>query len=85
MSNFVSSQDKKATPTLSQLDEVLREGARTLLQQAIENEVAEYIDLFQYHKSADNRRIVTRNGYLPNSPYAAATFSRSLFNSSKAA
>ena len=65
MSNFVSSQDKKATPTLSPLDEVLREGARTLLQQAIENEVAEYIDLFQYHKSADNRRIVTRNGYLP--------------------
>lgn len=47
------------------LEEVLREGARRLLSQAIENEVQEYIDQFKDLKTEENKRVVTRNGYLP--------------------
>ena len=65
MSNFVSSQEKMPISSLSPLEEVLREGARVLLQQAIENEVIEHVNLFQQHKDTTNRRLVTRNGYLP--------------------
>ena len=47
------------------LEEILREGARKLLQQAIECEVDEYIKIFANEKGEDNRRLVVRNGYLP--------------------
>ena len=49
----------------SVLDEYLREGARTLLQEALELEVLEYIEKLRYEKDAMNRRVVTRNGHLP--------------------
>jgi transposase-like protein len=51
--------------TRSALEEVLRNGARRLLQEAIEIEVSEYIQLFKEVKDGMNQRIVTRNGYLP--------------------
>ena len=47
------------------LEQILREGARKLLLQTIENEVAEYIESFKSLKDESNKRIVTRNGYLP--------------------
>lgn len=46
------------------LEAILKEGARKLLQQAIENEVSEYLEKHS-NKGADNRKIVRRNGYLP--------------------
>lgn len=46
------------------LEAILKEGAQKLLQQAIENEVAEYLELHSI-KGADNRKAVRRNGYLP--------------------
>jgi putative transposase len=47
------------------LEQILREGAKKLLMQAIENEVAEYIESLKVIKDESNRRLVTRNGYLP--------------------
>ncbi len=47
------------------LQEVLRCGAQTLLAQAIEAEVAEWIDEHQHLTDAAGRRQVVRNGYLP--------------------
>jgi len=47
------------------LDETLREGARKLLQQAIEAEVNEYIEMHAGLKNEGDRRLVVRNGYLP--------------------
>lgn len=47
------------------LEEILREGARKLLQQAIDNEVNEYIEHFKNKRDDAGRRIVKRNGYLP--------------------
>lgn len=49
----------------SLLEEIIREGARKLLQSAIENEVRAYVDLFKELKDEKGRRIVVRNGSLP--------------------
>ena len=47
------------------LQEILRRGAQALLAQAIEAEVAEWIDERQEVTDAAGRRQVVRNGYLP--------------------
>ena len=47
------------------LEETLREGARSMLQKAIEYEVEEYIQMLQEEKEANGRRSIVRNGYLP--------------------
>jgi putative transposase len=49
----------------SSLDHILKEGARKLLQQAIENEVTAYLENHADIRGSDNRKIVRRNGYLP--------------------
>jgi transposase-like protein len=47
------------------LEETLREGARKLLQEAIENEVREYMQLLHVQRDENGKRTVVRNGYLP--------------------
>jgi putative transposase len=47
------------------LDELLRNGAQRMLQTAIEQEVSEYVDQHQASVSAGGRRLVVRNGHLP--------------------
>jgi transposase-like protein len=47
------------------LNEILRKGAQQLLAQAIEAEVAEWIDGHQHLQDQRGRRQVVRNGYLP--------------------
>jgi transposase-like protein len=47
------------------LDELLREGARRLLQEAVENEVQEYIEQHAALRDGAGRRSVVRNGHLP--------------------
>ena len=47
------------------LTEVLREGARTLLAQAIEEEVAEFLQRHRDRKDALGHARLVRNGYLP--------------------
>jgi len=47
------------------LHEILRRGAQTLLTQAIEAEVAEWIQQHQHVTDQRGRRQVVRNGYLP--------------------
>jgi transposase-like protein len=67
MKKFGLPQDKNPSiiSARSALDVVLRDGARKLLQEAIEAEVVEYVQLFRELKDDMNRRIVTRNGHLP--------------------
>ena len=48
------------------VEDILREGARKLLQQAIENEVLELIDFYKDQKDEVGKRAVKRNGYLPH-------------------
>ncbi len=47
------------------LTEILRTGARTLLAQAVEAEVAEWVDAHAEITDASGRRQVVRNGYSP--------------------
>ena len=67
MKKFALPQDK--TPSeisaYSALEEVLREGAKKMLQGAIENEVLEYVQRFSEMKDEAHKRLVTRNGRLP--------------------
>jgi hypothetical protein len=47
------------------LTEILREGARRMLAQAIEAEVATWIDAHAHLKDQSGRQQVVRNGHLP--------------------
>lgn len=47
------------------LTDVLREGARRLLLQALEAEVASYLEEASHVRDEQGHRLVTRNGYLP--------------------
>lgn len=49
----------------SVLDELAREGARRMLQAAIEAEAAAVVEKFGNVVDTDGRRVVVRNGYLP--------------------
>src|SRR5439155_7143327 len=46
--------------------EVIRQGAKQLLSQAIEAEVADWIERHQEHQDAQGRQQVVRNGFLPS-------------------
>ena len=48
------------------LTEILREGAQTLLVQAIEAEVADWIDRHAHLTDDKGHRLVVRNGYKPS-------------------
>lgn len=62
---ILEDKNRPSSEFKNSLEEILREGARRLLEQAIENEVMEYIEQFKSLKNEDDRRLVTRNGYLP--------------------
>ncbi len=68
MKKFVLPHDKNPSGTSprSAFEEVLREGARKMLQEAMEAEVAEYIQDCQELRDEMNRRLVIRNGHLPS-------------------
>lgn len=52
-------------PSDDPLTEILRRGARALLAQAVEAEVADYLQERSHLKDEAGRRQVVRNGYLP--------------------
>jgi putative transposase len=56
---------EKQEGTKSILEEIIREGARKLLQAAIEHEVRAHIDVFKDLRDNHGRRVVVRHGYLP--------------------
>jgi putative transposase len=47
------------------LEDVLREGAQRMLMQAVELEVAEYVDRHAHMHDDNGHRLVVRNGHLP--------------------
>jgi len=49
----------------SVLEEIAREGARKMLQQALEHEIAEYLEAHQDLKDESGKQVVVRNGYMP--------------------
>ena len=65
MIEATDSQTEGPGTTRDALDEVLREGAQRMLRQAIEAEVAAYIDEHQDERDEHGRRLVVRNGTKP--------------------
>jgi len=47
------------------LEQIARDGARRALQQAIEDEVAEYVDAHAHRRDDGGHRLVVRNGKKP--------------------
>jgi len=45
------------------IDEIVREGARRMLAEALQSEVDAYIARFADERDGDGRRLVVRNGY----------------------
>ena len=62
-------QDRSASSELQEpssvLEELARKGARQLLAQAMEAEVAEFVEKYSGTTDAEGRRLVVRNGHLP--------------------
>jgi transposase-like protein len=63
--NVVLLENRVAEDPRSVLEGILREGAQKLLQAAIAGEVAEYIERHQRLRDERGRRLVVRNGSLP--------------------
>jgi putative transposase len=57
--------DGKAAASVGSLDELIQQGARQVIQQAIEAELATLLEQYGNVKTLDGRRAVVRNGYLP--------------------
>lgn len=51
--------------TVPVLEEIARQGARQMLQQAIEQEVAEYVEQHRHRLDEQGHRLVVRNGHKP--------------------
>jgi len=66
MSNDLTLQQSEQAGFDMALEDVLRQGARQLLQQAIEAEVADYIAKHCAISDEQGHRLVTRNGHLPS-------------------
>jgi putative transposase len=47
------------------LDQIVREGARRMLQQALEQEVEDYLQEHLHHRDEQGHRLVVRNGHKP--------------------
>ena len=55
----------KEENTWSVLEQVAREGARKMLQLALENEVKEFIAKYSNIADENGKKVVTKNGYMP--------------------
>ncbi len=58
-------QFRKGTEAWSILETIVREGAIKMLQQALEYEIQEYLESHQHLVDENGRKIVVRNGYMP--------------------
>jgi putative transposase len=61
----VSLPERAESETKSPLEQVIAEGARKMLQAAIENEVQEYLEAYAGRRTDDGQTLVVRNGHLP--------------------
>ncbi len=57
---------REAFEARSTLDEIIREGARKMLQTAIETEVDDFVAHHADRRDEHGKRLVVRNGYLPS-------------------
>ena len=58
---FIKDRDNGWSP----LEQIAREGARKMLQLALENEVDEFVQKQSILRDENGKRIVSKNGYMP--------------------
>ncbi len=63
--NMSSLESRVFLESQSALEQLLRKGARRMLQAAVNHEVEEYIAQSAEERNSEGRRLVVRNGYLP--------------------
>lgn len=64
--NLIPLQPKETTAKFNDaLSELVRQGARQIIAQAVEAELQEFLSYYQELKDEQGRKGVTRNGYLP--------------------
>jgi transposase-like protein len=61
----VSLDERAEVEPKSPLEQVIAEGARKMLQAAIENEVQEYLQAYRGRRTAEGQSLAVRNGHLP--------------------
>ena len=62
--NLVEFKTPESTESFSDaLSELLRQGARQIIAQAVEAELNEFLENYQHRKDETGRRAVVRNGY----------------------
>jgi putative transposase len=61
----VSLPERAEVEAKSPLEQVIAEGARKMLQAAIENEVQEYLQAYGGRRTDKGQAVVVRNGHLP--------------------
>jgi len=59
-------KDRMVSESRSFLDRIIQEGAQRMLQEALTNEVEEYVSRMADRRMEDGRRTIVRNGYLPD-------------------
>jgi putative transposase len=65
MNEFTEEANGGKAATLGSLDDLIQRGARQIIQQAIEAELATLLEQYGNVKTLEGRRAVVRNGYLP--------------------
>ncbi|HEY9623289.1 MAG TPA: IS256 family transposase [Crinalium sp.] len=64
--NLIAFQSPEASASFSDaLTELVRKGARQIIAQAVEAELAEFLTQYQSLKDSQGRQAIVRNGYLP--------------------
>ncbi|MDW7761641.1 MAG: transposase, partial [Acidobacteriota bacterium] len=59
-------KDRMVSESRSFLDRIIQEGAQRMLQEALKNEVEEYLSRMEHQRMEDGRRAIVRNGHLPD-------------------
>ena len=66
MRKTITETQIEATPeTMGALEIIVREGARKMLQAALEAEIEEHLSRFKHFVNKDGKRLVVRNGVMP--------------------
>ncbi|AKC69655.1 IS256 family transposase [Pandoraea oxalativorans] len=65
MKKIMKETNGRKAQTKSALDELIQQGARQIIEQAVEAELASMLEQYSNVRSIDGRRAVVRNGYLP--------------------
>lgn len=61
----IIASDLPKESTISMIDHLVQEGARRMLQSAIESEVSEYVERHRHVRDANGRQAIVRNGTMP--------------------